>query len=350
MLCSQTKVLIYVSQVMENASANNEQEVDTAIIDNDTPDVSETAKQINALPRVDLEVASLNENASGNSGSNSYYLNNTESKCGIYPDLSALTGEHVNPCGLEQSESNVDTVEGVTVNMGCVSSKESASESVTESRQNDSVYFRDGSKNEGEDIQVEDTDNDEKGKLFVNPADVCRPKMNMGSPIVSSFSAGNQRESEISTAIHERTGDADHITGLGDKNPQVSIPGRAVRLENQNDVESHEDDSNEVAALAEDTNSRRIGRGRGLGTKDHHEHNREKYNRGDRKKDHKFKGIDQNWKTNYDDAYEEAHEKYEYFWRKHTIYSQWHYSVFFDETVKFTCAEQFMMYQKASKH
>ena len=336
---------------MENASANKEQDVDPAIINSDRPDVSETAKEFNPLPEIDhTEVASLNKDSSDNGRSNLYNVDNTKSKGRLYPDLSALTGEHVNPCGLEQSESYVDTVEGVNVNMGCVSSKESPSESVTKSRQNDIVNFRDGSKNEGEDIHVKDTDNEEKGKLFLNQTDVCRPKMNMGSPIVSSFSAGNHSESEISTAIRERTGDADHITGLGDKNPQVPIPGRAVRLENQNDFESHEDDSNEVAALGEDTNLRRTGRGRGQGTKGHHQHNRDKYDWGDRKKDHKFKGIDQNWKTNYDDAYEEAHEKYEYFWKKHTIYSQWHYSVFFDGTVKFTCAEQFMMYQKASKY
>lgn len=335
---------------MDNANANKEHEVVPAIINSDMQGVSETVTQFKALRVTDrIEITSLNKDSSDSDRSSTYHLENAESKTRLYHDLSALTYETVNPRGVAQSESNLYDNEGNTVNMGCVSDKEGATEPVTKSKQNDRVNRRYSSKNEGEEIPIGDAYREQKSQLFENPSDVCRPKTQtcIGGPISSSFSAGNHNESEISTAIHETTGDADCIIGLGDLNQRVSFPGKAVRLETQNVNESPENDLSEVSALGRETKSKDTGRGRAEEKKSHHQHKKESDVRRDEKKEHKFRGIDQKWSTNYDDAYEKAHEKYEYFWRKHTIYSQWHYSVFFDDTVKFTCAEQYMMYQKA---
>ncbi|KAL4236385.1 hypothetical protein ACF0H5_004770 [Mactra antiquata] len=43
----------------------------------------------------------------------------------------------------------------------------------------------------------------------------------------------------------------------------------------------------------------------------------------------------------------EASEKYVYFWKSESVYSQWHKSSFHVDGVKFSCAEQYMMYEKA---
>ena len=333
------------SQVMDNASASKEQEVVPAIISSNTQDVSETAKQFNPLPEIDhTEVPSLNEESQGIDHSNSAHLDNTEMKDRLNPDISRLTDEMVNPCGLDLRESDVDKDEAVTVNMDCVSNKEKASKSDTKLKHNDII-----DKNHDEEILFGDTAKEENKKLFVNPAEVCRPKLRNGSPMHSSFPAGNQSVSEISTAIHKRTGGADQMTGLGDQTTQAPLPKRAVRPKNQKHNESREGDGSEMVGFGRETNSKDTGRGRGKGKKGHNQHNRDKDGGEDGKKGRKFKGIDQNWKTSYDDAYDEAHEKYEYFWRKHCVYSQWHYSVFYDADIKFTCAEQYMMYQKAGK-
>ena len=328
------------SQVMDNTSASKEQEVVPAIISSNTQDVSETTKQFNPLPEIDhTEVALLDEESQGNDRSNSAHLDNTEMKDRQNPDTSALTDETVNPCGLELRNSDEDKDEAVTFNMDCVSNKEKASKSDTKLKHNDII-----DKNQDEEILFGDTANN---KLFVYPAEVCRPKIRNGSPTVSSFPAGNQSGSKISTAIDKRTGNADQMTGLGDQNPQASLPERAVRPKNQKHDESRKSDGPEMVGFGRETNSKDPGRGRGKGKKGQNQHNIDKDGGEDGKKGRKFKGIDKKWKTNYDDAYDEAHEKYEYFWRKHCVYSQWHYSVFYDADIKFTCAEQYMMYQKA---
>jgi len=43
----------------------------------------------------------------------------------------------------------------------------------------------------------------------------------------------------------------------------------------------------------------------------------------------------------------EHKERYTFFWKSHSPFSQWHPSVFTVDGVEFNCAEQFMMYQKA---
>ena len=44
---------------------------------------------------------------------------------------------------------------------------------------------------------------------------------------------------------------------------------------------------------------------------------------------------------------EEAQQKFEFFWRKESGFSQWHNSSFEVDGHTYTCAEQFMMHQKA---
>ena len=46
---------------------------------------------------------------------------------------------------------------------------------------------------------------------------------------------------------------------------------------------------------------------------------------------------------------DEAKEKYEYFWKQESPFSQWHPSKFNDESQSYMCAEQYMMYQKAGE-
>ena len=302
------------------------QEIAHTTINTDTQDSSESATQINTQVGMNLaDVAPLNE---GNVHSDSAHLDKTETKNRLYPDLSGFTSENVNPCDLEQTKSYINKDKSNNVDMGCVSNKEGMSEPETEQNRNDktNTYTTDmegGVKETGEKVEKDDQ--------FVNQDEVCRPKTHMGNPIVSSFSAGNPSESDISTAISERTGDADHMTGSGDITRQDAIPGRAVRLKHQN----AEGDFDKIAACGKDNLN-------GKHTKDKEMECE--------KKDDKFRGIDQKWKTNYDDAYDEAHEKYEYFWRKPAVCSQWTYSVFFVENNKFTTAEQYMMYRKASKY
>lgn len=43
------------------------------------------------------------------------------------------------------------------------------------------------------------------------------------------------------------------------------------------------------------------------------------------------------------------HPEFVFFWGKEYVYSQWHKSEFVADGKTFTCTEQFMMYQKASK-
>lgn len=80
---------------------------------------------------------------------------------------------------------------------------------------------------------------------------------------------------------------------------------------------------------------------------DNHEKN--KCGQNDKNSDTKFQGIDLTWETNKDDLYDEALEKYEYFWKADSPFSQCYYSCFFLDDIKFTCAEQYMMYEKASR-
>ena len=319
--------MIFFSQVMEDTD-KEQQEIAPTTINTDTQELSESAKQINTqLGMNHTEIAPLNI---GNFHSDSAHLDNTEIKGRLYPDLSVFTGENVTPCGLEQTESNISKDKSNNEDMGCVSNKEGMPEPETEQNRNDTTNACTTDSNNMEGGVKETGEKVEKDNQFVNQDEVCRPKTHMGNPIVSSFSAGNPSESDISTAISERAGDADHKAGSGDQTSHAAIPGRAVRLKNQN----AEGDFDKVAACGKDN----------LNGK----HIRDK-ERECEKKDDKFRGIDQKWKTNYDDAYDEAHEKYEYFWRNPDVCSQWYFSVFFDGTVKFTSAEQYMMYQKASK-
>ena len=46
---------------------------------------------------------------------------------------------------------------------------------------------------------------------------------------------------------------------------------------------------------------------------------------------------------------EEARQKYEFFWKSDSPYSQWHPVGFEVDGQAYNCAEQFMMYQKAGK-
>ncbi|XP_045159949.2 uncharacterized protein LOC123525175 [Mercenaria mercenaria] len=55
--------------------------------------------------------------------------------------------------------------------------------------------------------------------------------------------------------------------------------------------------------------------------------------------------VTENWIDN--EAYDRAREKYVYFWKSQSIYSQWHKSWFYVDDEKFNCAEQFMMFKKA---
>ena len=45
----------------------------------------------------------------------------------------------------------------------------------------------------------------------------------------------------------------------------------------------------------------------------------------------------------------QAAEKFIFFWKSKSPFSQWHEAVFVLDDVKFNCAEQYMMYRKASK-
>lgn len=40
---------------------------------------------------------------------------------------------------------------------------------------------------------------------------------------------------------------------------------------------------------------------------------------------------------------------YEYFWKEHSVFSQWYSCKFTVEEITYSSAEQFMMYQKAGK-
>ena len=345
-------VMYIFLQVMESTSGDTEQTVTLSVVNNATPDESETIEQINSNPKIgDTEIVSVNKNSSGSGCSETVQLDDTEIKDGNNPDLNAMTD--ANEGGVEPSGSNIDDAQREIVIMGCVSGREPTSEPDNESEQPGSIGLRDTSKARDEDEVEEDTKNDsiEGGKMFENPnemSEVCRPKVHIGSPIVSSFSAGNHVESELSTATHEMVGNDDATLCSGDQTSRGHIPGKAVRIENQNDNESFEGDDKESAAFHRGSNSKDTGRGSGKEKKGRHKHDRNKDDGNNRQKEI-FRGIDQNWRTNYDDLYEEAQKKYEYFWRKHCIYSQWHYSVFFHESSKFTCAEQYMMFQKASK-
>ena len=42
-------------------------------------------------------------------------------------------------------------------------------------------------------------------------------------------------------------------------------------------------------------------------------------------------------------------EKFFFFWKNKSPFSQWHEAVFVLDDVEFNCAEQYMMYRKASK-
>ena len=46
-------------------------------------------------------------------------------------------------------------------------------------------------------------------------------------------------------------------------------------------------------------------------------------------------------------TYPDESHKYEYFWRNHSVYSQWYLSDFEVDGIKFNCAEKYMMYYKA---
>jgi len=43
-------------------------------------------------------------------------------------------------------------------------------------------------------------------------------------------------------------------------------------------------------------------------------------------------------------------EGYTLFWRMQSPFSQWHPATFTIDDIDYNCAEQYMMYQKASKH
>ena len=53
--------------------------------------------------------------------------------------------------------------------------------------------------------------------------------------------------------------------------------------------------------------------------------------------------------TEYDKKKAAAKEKYEYFWRRDDVYSQWYKISFFIGDEHFNCAEQYMMYRKAGQ-
>lgn len=46
---------------------------------------------------------------------------------------------------------------------------------------------------------------------------------------------------------------------------------------------------------------------------------------------------------------EKFREKFFFFWKSQSPFSQWHKAEFVVDDVEFNCAEQFMMYQKASE-
>ena len=81
-------------------------------------------------------------------------------------------------------------------------------------------------------------------------------------------------------------------------------------------------------------------------------------------KDHDYQGEKNNekesneWsrgKKNKNSGGERRHlpnekHKYEYFWRNHSVFSQWYLSDFEVDGIKFNCTEKYMMYHKASKY
>ena len=48
-------------------------------------------------------------------------------------------------------------------------------------------------------------------------------------------------------------------------------------------------------------------------------------------------------------AVENATEKFFFFWKSKSPFSQWHKADFVVDDVEFNCAEQYMMYRKASE-
>lgn len=48
-------------------------------------------------------------------------------------------------------------------------------------------------------------------------------------------------------------------------------------------------------------------------------------------------------------AVENAAEKFFFFWKSKSPFSQWHKADFVVDDVEFNCAEQYMMYRKASE-
>ena len=166
---------------------------------------------------------------------------------------------------------------------------------------------------------------------------LCRPKEGCGNPIASSFSTGTNQTSKIET---ENVDPQFRNEGLG---KCASIPGRAIRTDTDIAPDKTRDRSIECMHQTEDE--------AGVGSYSEHKGNRvhDKDNPKMDEQEQIFRGIDAKWRTNDDDLYDEAHDKYEYFWKKNSVFSQWYQSYFTYEDQQFNCAEQYMMYQKASK-
>lgn len=56
------------------------------------------------------------------------------------------------------------------------------------------------------------------------------------------------------------------------------------------------------------------------------------------------------FKPEYSAKRDEALEKYVFFWKEDDVYSQWYPIEFSIDGTKFSCTEQYMMYQKAGSY
>lgn len=256
-------------------------------------------------------------------------------KKGIYPDL-----ESCNENTTYQNKNDLSENPSEKSKMGCTSSKESSGE-----LENDLPYSKPQNDTGGTDASENNAADENKQLGNQEFPVVCRRKepVELNNPIVLSFSSRQSTKSETDEIPDCKRAEAEANVAAakdeGNTSPSHSssekhFPGKAVRVK-----DGHNDEVNEhIRGGNSHSTKEKIGR---------HDHDIPDDKKTDETEDKPFRGIDQKWKTNDDDEWEAAHEKFEYFWTRDSIYSQWYYSVFHLEDYKFTCAEQYMMYRKA---
>ena len=291
---------------------------------------------------------------SADAGNQNIDSNNAVKRLGIYPDLKAECSDESNAKSCESALKDNQNVTNENEYIAGEHMTKEQTNSITNKTQalketvdesfvdHEELVQREHENMPKSDIDCETNVSDKSyndRQSYESDSQVCKPKETYSNAISSSFSTGANKDLKDGEYAEDESG---HTYNPHSECPNHEpIPGRAVRID-EHDENNYNRNANYSSELNKDIERR--------GKPRHHKGMTHVTDQAVGGKEFKFRGLDQKYKTNDDDLYDEANEKYKYFWRKDSAFSQWHESYFHYEGIQFSSAEQFMMHQKASKH